>query len=317
MRTGRRCDSALNSCWLITSFQRSMPAARAISTLWSATFVEPPMAMATVSAFRSDAGGHDVAGLDPLPRQRDEAVDELPGKVAETARVVGRRCDHVQRLHAEHGDERLHGVVGEHAPTAALSGAGVERHARARRGVGVARHLKRRDQVDAFAALRIGSGLDRAVGKDDRRLVVLEDGRERADRRLVARDDGDESLHLVRVQVGVERVVRELAADQGIPHAVGAVQLSVGHADGVGGRDQADRQIVAADPRGERCLYRVDLCGDAEVALAVAKIPRDGPDRLVDLERILSEKPRGADALHVASRVRRDEAVLAGAGPGR
>ena len=33
-----------------------MPAARAISTLCSSTFVEPPMAMATVKALRSDAG---------------------------------------------------------------------------------------------------------------------------------------------------------------------------------------------------------------------------------------------------------------------
>lgn len=146
---------------------------------------------------------------------------------------------------------------------------------------------------------------------------MLEDGRERANRRLVTRDDGDEPLHLVRVQVGVERVVRELAADQGIPHAIGAVQLSVGHADGVGGRDQSDRQIVAANPRGERGPYRVDLSGDAEVALAVTESPRDGPDRLVDLERILSEKARGTDALHVASRVRRDEAAGPGVGLGR
>jgi hypothetical protein len=36
-----------------------------------------------------------------------------------------------------------------------------------------------------------------------------------------------------------------------------------------------------------------DLSGDAEIALAVPKIPRDGPDRLVDLERILSEKALG------------------------
>jgi hypothetical protein len=146
---------------------------------------------------------------------------------------------------------------------------------------------------------------------------VFEDGRERADWRLVARDDGDDSLHLVRVQVGVERVVRDLPADQGVPHAVGAVRLSVGHADGVGGRDQADRQIVAANPGGEHRLDRVDLCRDAEIALAVTESPRDGPDRLVDLERILSEKACGADALHVASRVRRDEAALPGAGLGR
>ena len=54
--TGRRRASALNSAWLMASAQRSMPAARAISTLCSTTLVEPPMAMATVTALRSEAG---------------------------------------------------------------------------------------------------------------------------------------------------------------------------------------------------------------------------------------------------------------------
>ena len=146
---------------------------------------------------------------------------------------------------------------------------------------------------------------------------MLENGRERADRWLVARDHGDQALHLVRVQVRVDRVVRELAADQGIPHAVGAVQLSVGDAEGVRGRDQADRQILAADPRRKRRLYRFDLSRDTEVALAVTEVPRHGPDRLVNLERILSEKACGADALDVAPRVPGDESVLPGAGVGR
>ena len=54
--TGSRRASALNSCWLSTSAQKSMPAARAISTLCRTTLVEPPIAMATVTALRSEAG---------------------------------------------------------------------------------------------------------------------------------------------------------------------------------------------------------------------------------------------------------------------
>ena len=150
MSTGTRCDSALNSAWLITSCQRSMPAARASSTLCRATFVEPPMAIATVSAFRRDAGVTTSARLDALPRECHEAVDELLGKLAEPARIVGGRRHHVQRLHADHGDEGLHGVVGEHAAAAALARAGVERHLRAPRRVRVARNLEGRDQVDAL-----------------------------------------------------------------------------------------------------------------------------------------------------------------------
>ena len=63
--TGTRRDSALNSFWLRTSFHRSMPAARAISTACSATLVDPPIAMATVSAFLSDVGVTMSRGLMP------------------------------------------------------------------------------------------------------------------------------------------------------------------------------------------------------------------------------------------------------------
>ena len=65
-RTGSRRASALNSCWLIASAQKSMPAARAISTLCRTTLVEPPMAMATVTALRSEAGVTMSLGRMPL-----------------------------------------------------------------------------------------------------------------------------------------------------------------------------------------------------------------------------------------------------------
>ena len=40
-----------------------------------------------------------------------------------------------------------------------------------------------------------------------------------------------------------------------------------------------------------------------------AEVPDHGPDRVMDLERILSEKARRADSLHVTPRVLRDESI--------
>ena len=101
--------------------QRSNPAARAISTLCSTTLVDPPIAIVTVRALRSDVGVTMSRGRDPGVGHRDQAVDQLVGELLQAARVVGRRRDHLQRLHTEHGDERLHRVVGEHAAAAALA----------------------------------------------------------------------------------------------------------------------------------------------------------------------------------------------------
>ena len=71
--------------------------------------------------------------------------------------------------------------------TADLINAGTKLKVIGRAGVGV-------DNVDVDAATRRGIGprMDRPVGEDDRGCVVLEDGRQRPDRRLVARHDGNE-----------------------------------------------------------------------------------------------------------------------------
>ena len=63
IRTGSVRESRLNSSWLITSRQKSMPAARASSGACSTTLVEPPIAMATRVALRSDAGTTMSRGL--------------------------------------------------------------------------------------------------------------------------------------------------------------------------------------------------------------------------------------------------------------
>ena len=255
-------------------------------------------------------GGDDVARLDPLPRERHEAVDELLGELAETARIVGRRRDHVQRLHAEHGDERLHGVVGEHAAAAALSGAGVERHAAcAAPGSGspatwnaVTRSM-RSPVVGSVPGLIEPSERNTAGSSRSSTAASVPTGGLSHATTAIKPFTSFAFRCASIASFASSRPIRE------IPHAVGAVQLSVGHAEGVRGRDQADRQVVAADPRRERRLDRFDLSDDAEVALAVTEVPGHGPDRLMDLERILSEKARGADALDVASRVPGDESI--------
>ena len=133
-----------------------MPAARAISTLWSATFVDPPIAIATVSALRSDAGVTMSRGLMPFLRHRHEAVDELRRETRARRRGSSdggaTMCSGSMPSTAMND---LHRVVGEHAAAAALAGAGVERHARAPRRVGIARDLERGDEVDALAGLGI------------------------------------------------------------------------------------------------------------------------------------------------------------------
>jgi hypothetical protein len=58
-------ESWLNSFWDITWFQKSMPAARAISGACSTTLVEPPIAMATIVALRNAAGMAMSRGVIP------------------------------------------------------------------------------------------------------------------------------------------------------------------------------------------------------------------------------------------------------------
>jgi hypothetical protein len=83
----------------------------------------------------------------------------------------------VQRLHADHADEGLHGVVGEHAAAAADAGAGMQGDVFAKGSIGIARDLVGADDVERLAGLGVVAGMDRPVRHDDRRPVVLEQGR--------------------------------------------------------------------------------------------------------------------------------------------
>ena len=215
-----------------------------------------------------------------------------------------------ERLHAEHRDEGLHRVVGEHAAAAALAGAGVQRDAGARLGVGIAGELEAVHEVDAFAgdADRLPGWIDPSESStagtlNSRIAASVPTGR------LVARDDGDDAGDVVGAQVHVGGVVDEFAADQRVAHPLGAVELAVGHAQRERRRDQPNRQVVAADALRHRLVHRVDLLLHAEVALAVAEGAEHRPHRIVDLLDALAEEAGRADALHVAARVVRHESI--------
>ena len=244
-------------------------------------------------------GRDDVARPDAPLRHGEQAVDDLVGELGQAAGVVRRWGHHVQRLEPQDGDEGLHGVVGEHAPAAALARAGVQGVAGADLGVLVG-HLEGRHEIDPVARLRVDPGPDGAVGEDDGRGVVLEDGGDGPDWGLVAGHDGDESGDAVRRQVDVGDVVDELPPDEGEPHLRRAVELAVGDAQGEHGRDQPDREVVVGDAAGQGGLDGLHLLGDAQIALAVAEVADHGPHRVVDLLDVLTEEGGRADPLHVA-----------------
>ena len=165
----------------------------------------------------------DVARLQVLLHELGEKIDQFGRELVHPAGVVGGRRHHVQRLHADDADERLHGVIGEHAAAAAVAGAGVTGDVVAILGIGVSCDLIGAYEVDLLARLRIGAGMDRAVRHDDRRMVVLEQRRQRTHRRLVAGNDRDRAGKARRAQVLAKRIVGHLAADQRVAHLARAI----------------------------------------------------------------------------------------------
>src|SRR6266567_1347136 len=95
-----------------------MPAARASSGPCSTTLVEPPIAMATSVALR-------CAAAVTMSRGRRSRAAGAGRELLDPARVLRGGTHHVQGLHAAGGDERLHGVVGEHPAAAPVTGRGL------------------------------------------------------------------------------------------------------------------------------------------------------------------------------------------------
>ena len=159
--------------------------------------------------------------------------------------------------------------------------------------------------VERLARVRLLAGMDRAVRHDDRRQIVLEQRRQRADGRLVAGHDRDRAGQAGGAQMLAQRVLGHFAADQRIAHLARAVADAVRGGDRVLGLDQAHLELVRsrADAGLELGVDRLDLGQDAEIALAVA-LGADHADRRLVNEGLVGPKRAGdTDRLGRAARV--------------
>src|SRR5262249_4775480 len=146
-----------------------------------------------------------------------------------------RRRHHVEWLHADDTDERLHGVIGKHASATADAGAGMAGDAMAVLGVGMPCDLVGAYNVDRLTRLRICTGMNWTIRHDDCRLVVLEYRGRRAYRRLVAGNDRDRASKASRAQVLAKCIIGHLAPNKQIALFARAV------ADAVRNRDRFPR----------------------------------------------------------------------------
>ena len=105
----------------------------------------------------------DVARLQARLHHVGEITHQLPRELVDPARIVGRRRDHMQRLHADDADEGLQGIISEHAAAAADAGAGVAGDVMPIGGIGMPGDLIGADDVQGFTGLRVCPGVDRAV----------------------------------------------------------------------------------------------------------------------------------------------------------
>lgn len=128
--------------------------------------------------------------------------------------------------------------------------------------------------------------------------------RDRADRWLVARDHRDQSFDVIGGEVRGRSVVHEFAADEREAHLGRAVELTIGHANGEGGCNEAVVPITLADSTRHGGLNRVHLFLDSQVALAITEVAEHGPHRTVDLGDVLAQEIGSTNTLHVTSRVR-------------
>jgi hypothetical protein len=199
----------------------------------------------------------------------------------------------------------LHGVVGEHSAATAVTGASMAGDVMTVRGVRAAGDLIRADNVEFLAGFRVSAGVDRAVRHDDRGLIVLEEGGQRANRRLVAGNDGDGAGEPGGTEMLAERIVGNFTPDQRVAHFARAVADAVRRRDGVFRLDQAQLQLARAfaDAALEAGVDRIDLRRNTHIALAVALGADHANRRLVDQIRIGAKFSRNPDGLRRASRM--------------
>ena len=210
-------------------------------------------------------------------------------------------------------DERLHGVVREHAAAAALARAGVQRRsAYGCSASGSPANWKAGDEVDALAGLADRCRADRSVGQDHRRArcargcaaSVPTGGLSQATTAI-------SPAMLLAVRCTSMRLVDELATDQREAHLGGAVELAVGDAEGVGRRDQPYRQVVTGDSLATAPPGSPPPSPAHRGSTGCRPGAHYAPDRVVDLRDVLPEELRRADPLDVAAGVGRHETVCA------
>ena len=196
--------------------------------------------------------------------------------------------------------EAVHGVRGEHAGAGAAGGARVGFDAGqlvVADGV-VDGHDHRVDEVEAVFddAVDGGAGFHGAAGDEDCGDVQAHGGQEHAGGDLVAVGDAHEGVGAVRVDHGFDAVGDEVAAGQGVEHAV------VAHGDAVvdGNRVEFLGDATGCfDGSGDEVAHvlQVHVAGD-ELGEGVG----DGDDRLAEVAvRHAGGAPQGACSGHVAA----------------
>ena len=196
--------------------------------------------------------------------------------------------------------EAVHGVRGEHAGAGAAGGARVGFDAGelvVADGV-VNGHDHGVDEVEAVFddALDGGTGFHGAAGDEDGGDVQAHGGQEHAGGDLVAVGDAHEGVGAVRVDHGFDAVGDEVAAGQGVEHAV------VAHGDAVVDGDRVEFLGDAAgrfDGSGDEVAHvlQVHVAGH-ELGVGVG----DGDDRLAEVAVChAGGAPQGASSGHVAA----------------
>ena len=148
-------------------------------------------------------------------------------------RGVGRR---VGQAHAEGFDSGGHGIGGVHSSAGAGAGAGIHHDAFEVGFVQVARHFLSKgfecgNDIEILSFVMTGG--DGAAVYHDRGPVEATHGHDGAGHVLVTAGKGDEGVIILCAADCFDGVGDDVAADEGIAHAVGAIADAVADANGI------------------------------------------------------------------------------------
>ena len=223
---------------------RPTPASRAMASMCSTVFDEPPIAMSTTIALW-------MASAVTMRRSRNRSSPAISTARRAARRRSASRSGVSARIVPLPGSaiahrlaEDVHRVRGEHprARPARRAGAALDVvqlrvvHLAAR---ALADRLEHRGEVDR-RAVRLAPGLHRAAGDEHRRNVDAERAHDHAGDDLVAVRDAEERVETVRVHHRLDRVGDELARRQAVEHA------GVAHRDPVVDADRVELERDAA-----------------------------------------------------------------------